>query len=252
MEVYDTFKKKSIKIEHVSTFLKEEGLYNTKNRNTFCHFVKRTKFCFHRFIKQEFKHKVFKVFCLQSGEEYECVSSNGFLKQIGEEETKLKIHELNRMRFGTRTTIPFGGLLYCLSEKKDKISNRMLCSQTYAGIEVCDKAKQNVKLQRRLGNCLRDRIRHAVLLKSDSSFNLIGCPVEFVMGWLESKFQEGMSWENYGRPDGDHFSGWHIDHVKPCSSFDLSDPEEQKKCFHYTNLQPLWAIDNMKKGNRYT
>lgn len=52
-----------------------------------------------------------------------------------------------------------------------------------------------------------------------------------------------MSWENYGE--------WHIDHIKPCSSFDLSDPKQQKECFNYTNLQPLWAIDNLKKSYKY-
>ena len=53
-----------------------------------------------------------------------------------------------------------------------------------------------------------------------------------------------MSWENYG------YYGWHIDHIIPCSKFDLSKLEEQKKCFHFTNLQPLWALDNIKKSNK--
>jgi hypothetical protein len=43
---------------------------------------------------------------------------------------------------------------------------------------------------------------------------------------------------------------WHIDHITPCTAFDLTDPEQQKKCFHYTNLQPLWASDNIRKGNK--
>lgn len=51
-----------------------------------------------------------------------------------------------------------------------------------------------------------------------------------------------MTWANYGK------SGWHIDHIKPCASFDLSDPDQQKACFHYSNLQPLWAFDNLSKG----
>jgi len=54
-----------------------------------------------------------------------------------------------------------------------------------------------------------------------------------------------MTRENHGK------NGWEIDHIKPCVSFDLSKPEEQKKCFHYTNLQPLWKEDNLKKGNKY-
>ena len=51
-----------------------------------------------------------------------------------------------------------------------------------------------------------------------------------------------MSWDNYGQ--------WHIDHIRPCSGFNLLDPIEQRVCFHYTNLQPLWAGDNLKKSNR--
>ena len=69
---------------------------------------------------------------------------------------------------------------------------------------------------------------------------LTGCTLEELKEHLASKFTEGMTFENYGK--------WHIDHILPCASFDLLLPEEQPKCFHYTNLQPLWAIDNMKKG----
>ena len=61
---------------------------------------------------------------------------------------------------------------------------------------------------------------------------------------LQEKWLPGMSWENYG------YYGWHIDHIIPCSKFDLSKLEEQKKCFHFTNLQPLWAADNIKKSNK--
>ncbi|NBT08982.1 MAG: hypothetical protein EBS98_09300, partial [Chitinophagia bacterium] len=49
---------------------------------------------------------------------------------------------------------------------------------------------------------------------------------------------------NYGK------FGWHLDHIQPCASFDLTDPSQQKKCFHYSNIQPLWAKDNWSKGSR--
>jgi hypothetical protein len=92
---------------------------------------------------------------------------------------------------------------------------------------------------------LRARLKGALngKIKSKSTMELLGVPhVDFLITWLECKFKEGMTWENR--------SLWHIDHIIPCSSFDLTKPEEQAKCFHYTNLQPLWASENLSKGNR--
>jgi len=72
---------------------------------------------------------------------------------------------------------------------------------------------------------------------------LVGCSMEQLRKHLEEQFAAGMSWENYGK--------WHMDHIKPCASFDLSREAEQHKCFHYTNLQPLWAKDNLRKSAKY-
>jgi len=95
---------------------------------------------------------------------------------------------------------------------------------------------------------LRARITSAVKLQSGNkayrSIELLGCSIEEVRQHLEKQFQPGMTWDNYG------LYGWHIDHIIPCDSFDLTKEEEQKKCFHYTNLQPLWAADNLSKGNK--
>ena len=72
----------------------------------------------------------------------------------------------------------------------------------------------------------------------------MGCDLKFLIRFLEDQFQEGMSWDNWSR------DGWHLDHIIPLDAFDLTDIEEQKKALHYTNLQPLWAEENLKKGNR--
>jgi hypothetical protein len=92
----------------------------------------------------------------------------------------------------------------------------------------------------------RNRIKVAVKnnQKSCKSIHLLGCTIQELRKHLESKFLPGMSWENYS------YRGWHIDHIVPCASFDLSKEDEQKKCFHYSNLQPLWAVDNIKKGSK--
>ena len=77
--------------------------------------------------------------------------------------------------------------------------------------------------------------------KSKTTMELLGVSnLEFLWHHLEPQFQPGMTRENYGL--------WHVDHIIPCASFDFSNPEQQKKCFHYTNLQPLWASDNLKKN----
>lgn len=78
--------------------------------------------------------------------------------------------------------------------------------------------------------------------KSAGTMILLGIPdVEFLWKHLEATFKHGMTRENYG-------SVWQVDHIIPCSSFDMSDPEQQRKCFHYTNLQALFVHENLSKG----
>ena len=102
-----------------------------------------------------------------------------------------------------------------------------------------------------LGN-LRSRVFHALKgnIKSKPTNLLIGCSVDFLKQYLASQFLPGMTWKNHGNG----WLGkkeWHIDHIKPCVLFDLSKPSEQYKCFNYTNLQPLWAIDNLIKSDKF-
>jgi len=78
--------------------------------------------------------------------------------------------------------------------------------------------------------------------KSNSTKNMLGCTIEEFWIHLEKTFKPGMTRENHGL--------WHVDHIKPCASFDLTKPEEQAKCFHYTNLQALWAHENLSKKDK--
>lgn len=105
--------------------------------------------------------------------------------------------------------------------------------------------------QSKASHNLRDRIIKALkaqgTFKSESTIKLVGASIPFVKKWIESKFKPGMSWDNYGKGKGK----WNIDHIRPCASFDLTDLEQQRECFHYSNLQPLWSEDNLIKGDRY-
>ncbi len=119
-------------------------------------------------------------------------------------------------------------------KKKDYlIKQSILYNKQQYKTNICFKLKHN----------LRRRIHEVIKYnkKCAPTERLLGCSLEFFKKYLESKFQPQMTWENYS------FYGWHIDHIKPCFSFDLSDPEQQKQCFHYTNLQPLWAKENLRK-----
>lgn len=80
--------------------------------------------------------------------------------------------------------------------------------------------------------------------KSASLQELVGCSWATYVSHIESQFSPGMDWKDNGKI-------WQVDHIKPCASFDLTKIEQQKQCFHYTNLQPLWAVDNLKKGSKF-
>jgi len=110
-----------------------------------------------------------------------------------------------------------------------------------------DKNKRKNDPLYRLRKNLRARL--VSFLKSKTNFkssgltSLLSCTATELKQHLESKFQSDMNWNNYG------IKGWHIDHILPLSNFDLSNPEQLAKACHYTNLQPLWWIDNLKKSN---
>lgn len=99
----------------------------------------------------------------------------------------------------------------------------------------------NLRMKKTLGT----RLRHALngLLKSAKTLELLGCTIEFLREHLEKQFVPGMTWENYGPV-------WHVDHILPCAEFHLQHSEEQEICFHWTNLQPLFAAENLSKGDR--
>lgn len=100
--------------------------------------------------------------------------------------------------------------------------------------------------QFRLKERLRQRIGKAIRQdrRPGSAVRDLGCSIGDLKIYLESKFQPGMTWDNYGA------FGWHIDHVKPLASFNLIDPVQFRQAVHYTNLQPLWRIDNIRKGGK--
>jgi len=129
-----------------------------------------------------------------------------------------------------------------MEKRKEYVSkNREMINNT-AAIYCANRRKTDVGY--RILHNLRTRISHAVKHshKSKSTTKLIGCTIPELRIHLAKLFTGGMMWNNYGQ--------WHLDHIIPCASFDMDNPEEQRICFHFSNLQPLWAKDNLRKGAR--
>ncbi len=113
-----------------------------------------------------------------------------------------------------------------VENNKEKISNKR---KEY--LESNMDVKFKCMIRSRFSQILKSR----GVKKSTSVLQLIGCKIDFFIEYIENKFTKNMSWNNYG------VYGWHLDHIIPCSHFDLSNKDEQRRCFHYSNLQPLWA-----------
>jgi len=153
------------------------------------------------------------------------------------QKSKEKINARNRRNWKLRQND------YAKTKKKYREAN-------HEKIKTYRRAYQNNRLRTdmdfKLRKNLRNRIRGLMrydIKKSAHTMELLGCTIQAFKVHIENQFKNGMSWNNYGE--------WQIDHIKPCAAFDLSSPEEQKICFHFSNMQPLWKEENRKKGATY-
>ncbi len=110
-----------------------------------------------------------------------------------------------------------------------------------------ERARKALDINYKLKVNLRGRFYHAIKdgAKGGSAVKALGCSIKELRAYLQSRFKVGMTWNNWSR------TGWHIDHIIPLNNFDLSDPQQVEIACHYSNLQPLWAKENMRKGSRY-
>jgi hypothetical protein len=137
-----------------------------------------------------------------------------------------------------------------LDHREEKLVKNKIWAQSSNGkVTRRNRAKIAMKAWRqkphnKIAANLRTRVHQVMkgIRKINSTEQLTGCSFNELKLHLESLFQDGMTWDNYG--------AWHIDHKRPCASFDLTKPEQQLECFHYSNLQPLWAIDNLRKSDK--
>ncbi len=132
--------------------------------------------------------------------------------------------------------------------KEERYDVRLKMSLAKVGVVPWNKGTGNPNALDEAKRLLRYRTRKFIKgsPKHQEFAILAGCTREELIKHIESKFQQGMTWKNWSA------TGWHLDHIRPLASFDLSDPEQIKEACHYTNIQPLWAEDNLKKADKIT
>ena len=123
-------------------------------------------------------------------------------------------------------------------ENREAIQKRQTIYQRDR-LKTDPKFKMATTLRKRLSKIMKD----LNIKKELKTLELLGCSLDFFKKWIESQFEEDMTFENHG-------SLWHIDHVRPCASFDLLDQEDQKECFNWKNLQPLDGGENQSKNDK--
>ena len=182
-----------------------------------------------------------------------------------ENKEKLKTHNREFMREYVKTNKFKEYLKRYRSSKKGKATMKRYYQKDSAKIlakKSVQNRKENGTFQKRLSKYEKNRrkndpifrlskaLRSRLLVylktinakKTNSTFKLIGCSPQFLKEYLEKKFSSGMTWNNHSK------LGWHIDHIIPLSS--AKTEKDIEKLMNYTNLQPMWATENIKKGNR--
>ena len=194
------------------------------------YYIKNKKKIKEYFKKYQQEHKEYYRICNKkyNTEHNERIKKD---KKIYRQENIIKIKEYDK--------------IYRENHKEEKIKYRQdhrKQAREYSNEYLNKKYKEdtNFKIKTNLRNRLYQALKKN--FKSGHTLELLGCSIKFLREHLEKQFKVGMNWDNYGL--------WHIDHIRPCASFDFSKPEEQARCFNYTNLRPLWAKENLEKSDK--
>jgi hypothetical protein len=131
------------------------------------------------------------------------------------------------------------------TKEKQKLSEKKYCEKNKEKLqEKWRKRQENVqhRIKQRLCARIKSALKEVSLRKTNKTYEYVGCSYDFLKQWIEFQFQGEMTWDTVGQ--------WHIDHVIPCASFDLTNPNDSSECFSWKNLRPCWAEENMMKGSK--
>lgn len=210
-----------------------------------------------RYTTPQHLNKIFTLIDIDTNKEYNCIDNYSLFIQIGLPYLENDSKYIYELKSGRQINASICGKIFSLKGGKKGRYRTMKNNSQYLDAQRKLALKRRIikyRISKRIWQAMQDIDRK----KDNLTENLIGCNMLFFMEYISNQFIDGMNWDNYGK------KGWHLDHIKPCNSFDLTNKEEQKQCFHYSNIQPLWAtteialeyghknyIGNMNKSDRY-
>lgn len=238
--LYDVFLSREIVIQNGKRNITAKQL-QIKHPNAISHLLSGwTKHLQNRYILPQNKHLIFT--CInQYGDEFHCLNAKSLFIQLNIPYNHNAAKYISSAKNNIAKSFIINGVRFCI--KTNSLTQPPKIKQIKTPEELFIDGRK-LKVRTSIFGRLANATKKQMFIKYQKANELLGCSIEYLMKHLESKFQDGMSWDNYGH------NGWHIDHIKPCCSFDLTKEKEQKECFHYLNLQPLWAKDNYNKAKK--
>lgn len=197
-----------------------------------------------RYILSSELHRLFTLVDFDSGEEFICCTNETIFHHLKKDFNSNEAKYVYEIKSGRQKMASICGRVLYLKGNELMFKKFIGTRKGYSNKQ--DVIKKQMLEKKRLKAPLMKRIWCAIndvgAKKSHRTMDLIGCDLDFFRTYIGNRFTKGMTFDNYG--------DWHIDHIIPCSSFDLSIISEQRKCFHYTNMQPIWKSNKiaMKYG----
>jgi hypothetical protein len=240
--IYDSVTKKNI-IFHKGELIskcKDLGIDYTKVGRVI---TGRYNFICERYINPKRKDElIFTLKDFETGEEFECVSNKTIFIHLNLPYNEKDSKYIYELKSGRQNIAVICDRMFYVKERgrPNIIKTQTKLEDLPTVIECKAKNRANQKVRNRLRGRLYTLVRKGKTKRLSGMFELIGCDKETLCEHLESLFDDKMSWSNYGKY-------WHIDHIKPCFMFDLLNEEQLRECWHYTNLRPLEAKENLSR-----
>ncbi|HEY9701005.1 MAG TPA: hypothetical protein V6C58_01070 [Allocoleopsis sp.] len=235
--IYDVVTKEEINIAENSILLTSKKLgicYTALSK-----LGKKNLHINNRYISKHDKNKIFTLVELDSGNEYDCITYKTFFIHLNIPYSNNEAKYIYCLKSNKQKYASINGKVYYL--KNSTVEKRSRNMKAHS--EVINQRISELGIKRNAKYRYQHRLKRALKLYggngSKSAIQTLGIDNDSFIKYIQSKFTKGMSWENKNL--------WHIDHIKPCSKFDLTKEEDVKKCFHYTNLQPIWKTTKIAK-----